>query len=108
MGPIGIKVASVLLALSIAGPSNPSVGPFVKEDKFIASSDYLLCAVRLTEGQLPSIYLARGSEWNETNDHLHYNPNGGASGAYYEMRFAAKYAVALRSNLLENYVETLR
>ncbi|PAY17165.1 hypothetical protein CKO51_22915 [Rhodopirellula sp. SM50] len=96
------------MALSIAGPSNPSVGPFVKEDKFIASSDYLLCAVRLTEGQLPSIYLARGSEWNETNDHLHYNPNGGASGAYYEMRFAAKYAVALRSNLLENYVETLR
>ncbi|WP_182866630.1 DUF4365 domain-containing protein [Rhodopirellula sp. JC639] len=42
--------------------TDPTSNPFVKADKFISSSDYLLCAVRLTEGQQPAIYLARGSE----------------------------------------------
>ena len=88
--------------------TDPTSNPFVKEDKFLASSEFLLCAVRLTEGQLPAIYLARGSDWTQELGHLHYNPHGGASGAYYEMRFAAKYSDALQSNLFENYVETIK
>src|SRR5206468_5647512 len=45
-----------------------AVSPFIYAEKFEASSDFLLCAVRLVEGKMPEIYLARGTDWNEEKE----------------------------------------
>src|SRR5205823_7409877 len=37
-----------------------SANPFVYADKFEATSDFLVCVVRLVEGEMPEIYLACG------------------------------------------------
>jgi hypothetical protein len=85
-----------------------SANPFVYKDKFSPSADFVFCAVRLINGNQPEIYLARGSEWLANKDYLACNASGGTSGAYYEMRFAAKYAQALQTHQFEQYVAQLR
>ena len=85
-----------------------SSNPFIKEAKFSASDGFIFCAVRILNGELPTIYLARGSEWAAGWKHLHYNKDGGRSGAYYEMRFAAKYAEYLQIHEFHRYIETMR
>src|SRR5207249_4897930 len=78
-----------------------SVNPSVYADKFEVASDFLFCAVRLIEGMMPEIYLACGSDWNDTKEFLHFNPGGGSAGAYFEMRFSQKYADSLERHRFE-------
>lgn len=85
-----------------------SANPFILGDKFEASSDFLLCAVRLVEGNPPEIYLVRGTDWNEEQECLHFNPSGGNAGAYYELRFSKKYSESLKRYNFQNYVEQLK
>jgi hypothetical protein len=82
--------------------------PFIVESKFQKTPDFLLCAVRLIEGHRPAIYLARGSDWDDTLDCLGYNPNGGTTGPYYEMRFAKKHSDAIELLSFTNYIHRLR
>src|SRR5438034_3501282 len=65
-----------------------SASPFIYAEKFEASPDFLLCAVRLVEGEMPELYLARGTDWDAEKGCLHINPGGGDAGAYYELRFS--------------------
>lgn len=85
-----------------------SANPFISESKFIDSEDFLVCAVRLGEGSEPSIYLARGCDWSEASDCLHYNASGGSAGPYYEMRFSNKNKQALERHSFPVYVEKLK
>ena len=85
-----------------------SANPFVYADKFETTSDFLFCAVHLVEGKTPEIFLARGTDWNEEKEFLHFNPGGGKAGAYFEMRFAEKYAKSSERHRFENYVHALR
>ncbi|TWT51304.1 hypothetical protein Pla22_40810 [Rubripirellula amarantea] len=82
--------------------------PFIFESKFQKTSDFLMCAVRLAEGFRPSIYLARGSDWGGTSECLGFNANGGNSGAYYEMRFAKRYADSIELHTFADYIHRLR
>ena len=82
--------------------------PFVKESKFEKSEEFILCAVRLLEGEPPKAYLARGSDWEAGMECLSYNPGGGDAGPYYEMRFAAKYQPQLAQLEFRTYVARLR
>ncbi len=84
-----------------------AANPFIYKKKFKASSDFLLCAVRLVEDEMPEIYLARGADWNAEKECLHFNPCGGAAGAYYEMRFSIMFSESLKRHSFENYVEHL-
>jgi hypothetical protein len=88
--------------------TDKSVNPFIKEDKFFHTDDFLFCAVRLIEGTSPTLFLARGSDWGTGLECLHFNPSGGVSGPYYEMRFAAKYETELADLEFQRYVEKIR
>lgn len=85
-----------------------SANPFVYSEKFEETPEFLVCAVRLVEGQVPQVYLARGTDWKQEMDCLHFNPEGGRAGAYYEFRFARKYSESMERHKFENYVEQLR
>lgn len=85
-----------------------SANPFVYAESFHVSRDFLLCAVRLIEGEAPEIYLAAGTDWDEEKECLHFNPGGGNAGAYYELRFSKRYSESLERHRFENYVEQLR
>ena len=85
-----------------------SVNPFVYAEKFHVSQDFLLCAIRLIEGDVPEIYLAAGTDWDEEKECPHFNPGGGNAGAYYELRFAKRYSGSLKRHRFENYVQHLR
>ena len=81
-----------------------TVNPFVYADKFESSPEFLVCVVRLIEGESPQLYLTRGSDWQEETDCLHFNPGGGDSGAYYEVRFANRYLEAFERHKFGKYV----
>lgn len=85
-----------------------SANPFIYADNFQCSSDFLVCAVRLLEGRLPELYLARGTDWNHNKECLHINPGGGDAGPYYELRFSKKYSRSLEQHRFENYVQCLK
>lgn len=85
-----------------------SANPFISESKFIDSEDFLVCAVRLVEGSEPSIYLARGCDWSEASDCLHYNASGGSAGPYYEVRFSDKHKQSLERHSFPVYIERLK
>ncbi len=85
-----------------------SANPFVYADKFQAALDFLFCAVRLIEGETPEIYLARGTDWDQEKEALHYNPGGGDAGAYYELRFSGRHSTSLQRHRFENYVAQLK
>ena len=87
--------------------TRPGANPFIIKKKFQPTDQFLFVAVRLIEGKEPQIYLARGSEWNNPNGCLHYNPSGGRAGAYYEVRFAKSYESQLVRFRFHNYVPTL-
>ena len=79
--------------------------PFIKEDKFQISNDFIFCAVRIIEGKPLSLYIARGSDWGKGEFKcLNYNPKGGLSGAYYEIRFSKKYQAKLTIFEFQNYI----
>ena len=82
--------------------------PFIKEDKFRHADDFVFCAVRLIDGDSPVLYVARGSDWGSDLECLNYNPGGGSSGPYYEIRFAAKYATELTQLEFQRYIERIR
>ena len=82
--------------------------PFVYAEKFIATGEFLFCAVRLVEGEHPDLYLASGKDWDTEKECLHFNPGGGSAGAYYEMRFAKIYSESLIRHKFENYIERLK
>ena len=84
-----------------------TVNPFVYENKFKNSDTFLFCAVRIIEGELPTIYLAKGSDWEKAFQCLRHNPSGGNSGAYFEMSFAKKYQSELEKFQIESYIKTL-
>jgi len=88
--------------------TSESANPFVYAEKFVATNEFLLCAVRLVEGQSPDLYLASGSDWDTEKECLHFNPGGGRAGAYYELRFAKLHSESLKRHRFENYVERLR
>lgn len=88
--------------------TDASSNPFIKSEKFQVSDDFIFCAVRIVEGKLPIIYIAKGSDWEAENECLHYNPDGGSSGAYYEIRFANKYEDQLKKMEFINYIRCIR
>jgi hypothetical protein len=85
-----------------------SASPFIYAERFEMSPEFLLCAVRLVEAEIPKLYLACGTDWNEGKECLHFNPSGGNAGAYYEMRFSKKFSESLERHRFENYVQRLR
>lgn len=85
-----------------------SANPFVYAEKFERSSEFVFCAVRLVEGEMPQLYLARGADWPEGRECLHFNPGGGNAGAYYEMRFSRKASPTLKQHCFENYIHRLQ
>jgi len=85
-----------------------TVNPFVYSKKFQVSEDYLFCAVRLIESEVPELYLAAGTDWNLYKDCLHFNPAGGKAGPYHEIRFGKKHSEGLKRHKFANYVEGLR
>jgi len=88
--------------------TDQSSNPFIKKDKFQVTDDFIFCAVRIIEGEPPVLYIARGSDWEQGIDCLNYNPNGGAIGPYYEIRFAGKYQEQLAQFEFRTYVERIR
>lgn len=82
--------------------------PFIKQSKFDSSQEFVLCAVRLLEGEPPKAYLACGSDWETGLECLSFNSGGGETGPYYEMRFSAKYREQLAQLEFRTYVEKLR
>ena len=88
--------------------TDDSSNPFINKDKFQVTDDFLFCAVRLIEGKPPALYIARGSDWHSNIECLNYNPKGGASGPYYEMRFSGKYTDQLAQFEFRKYVEIIR
>jgi len=82
--------------------------PFIRKEKFQSSDDFMLCAVRLVENKPPSLYLALGVDWTKDTECLHFNPEGGASGPYYEMRFSNKYLDELSQHEFQIYIEKIR
>lgn len=85
-----------------------TVNPFIYEDNFMAGNDFIFCAVRIIENEEPSMFLALGSDWEKEYDCLNYNPEGGASGPYYEIRFAKKYKNDLETFDFMNYVNKIK
>ena len=84
-----------------------TVNPFIYEEKFGKSDTFLFCAVRVEEGEPPSIYLAKGSDWDKDIQCLRYNPSGGKAGSYFEMSFAKKYQSELAELEFQNSIKTL-
>lgn len=85
-----------------------SANPFIYKSKFSATDDFLMCAVRLIEGEEPIIYLALCSDWDQNHGCLQFNQSGGNAGPYYEMRFAAKYERELSSFVFDQYADCIR
>jgi hypothetical protein len=85
-----------------------SANPCIYARKFEASDRFLFFHVRLKEGEPPVLYTALGHEWGGALECLSHNEGGGHSGAYYEIRFADKYAGELETLRFENYVERLK
>lgn len=82
--------------------------PFIYQSKFVKADDFIFCAVRLSEGHAPSLYLARGSDWDLGHRCLNFNPGGGAAGPYFEMRFSARYATELVAFEFQSYINRIR
>lgn len=88
--------------------TDPASYPCIKESKFDPSDDFIFCAIRIIEGELPKAYLVRGSDWSADFDCLNYNPKGGNFGPYYEIKFSEKYSEQLVQFEFQNYVESIR
>ena len=84
-----------------------TVNPCIYASKFHLTDEFLFVAVRLVDGELPAIYLARGFAWKSPSGCLGHNPDGGAAGGYYEFRFNQKDAAHLASFLFDSYVKAL-
>lgn len=82
--------------------------PFIKKDRFQETDEFIFCAVRIIESELPTLYIARGSEWKSNFECLNYNSNGGASGPYYEILFSAKYTKQLEQFEFRKYIDNIR
>src|SRR3989338_2071501 len=83
--------------------------PYIYENKFQKSDDFIFSAVRIIEGKPLSLYIARGSDWDKGEFKcLNYNPKGGSSGAYYEIQFSKKYKNQLSEFEFQKYIEKIR
>ncbi|TVR49393.1 MAG: DUF4365 domain-containing protein [Puniceicoccaceae bacterium] len=82
--------------------------PCIYAGKFSLTPDFLFCAVRLIEGEEPELFLARGSDWMQSEGCLNFNRRGGRAGSYYEIRFSKRHTKSLEQHRFANYVSQLR
>lgn len=87
--------------------TDPKSNPFIFQSKFQRESNFIFAAVRINNRCLPELYVARGTDWEEHGGFLHFNPSGGKSGPYYEMRFATKHASERLHFEFSRYVKAL-
>jgi len=85
-----------------------TANPFIYASKFSCTENFVFCAVRLTDGHSPLIYIAKGSDWERGNDCLKFNPAGGNAGPYYEVSFSLKHKASVASFQFESYIDGLR